>query len=220
MTDRDHATDTLQSYPNLAKGFCHTKSWLFEKGFQNTFGKFWVRSINGFIYMVRCHRRYTLCHILEFHTCLGQNFMVLGTNSLILKEELMPITFSVDPEGGYYIAKFIGKVSNKELTDSWQNFYESGKWIPGLNALGDLSESDLSEITLKGLRYFTDYIDNINKIHHTLFYKLAMYAPDDLPFGISRMYDAVLDDSSKEMKIFKDIKEAEFWVSTKSTDKS
>lgn len=124
----------------------------------------------------------------------------------------MPITFSVNQKDGYFNSKFAGKVSDGDLLASWRRFCESGEWTPELNLLVDLTESNLSGVTLDGIQDLSNYIDSFIKKHSVPFYKVAIYAPNDLPFGLSRMYEATADYSSREIKIFRDLSEAKLWL--------
>lgn len=60
----------------------------------------------------------------------------------------MPITFSVNQDDGYLTAAYTGKITDDDLLDSWTDFFQGGNWVPGLNELVDLSQADLTGITV------------------------------------------------------------------------
>lgn len=63
----------------------------------------------------------------------------------------MPISFTINHEQGYFISKYVGKLTDDELVESYKNFSEGDDWIPGLNELADLSEMDATIVTTDGI---------------------------------------------------------------------
>ncbi len=123
----------------------------------------------------------------------------------------MGVEFTIIQEKGYYLSKFIGKVTDKELLESYKNFFMDGGWIPGLNELADLSDLDSTELTSQGLEKLSDFIENKCKSFNVR-PKSAVFAPRDLEFGLARMYEAranIFEDN----RVFRDKQEAINWLS-------
>ena len=129
----------------------------------------------------------------------------------------MPVTFTVESDKGYFLSTYSGKLSEKELLRSWDQFFENGLWKPGLKELVDLSLAHPGDITgdfIRRLAHFTNYFyagKSINTV------KVAIYAPEDIDFGLSRMYETLTDTSAEEVMVFRDRQKAELWLSEEST---
>jgi hypothetical protein len=126
--------------------------------------------------------------------------------------EYMPIEFQLQKRDGYFTAKWLGKVSDSESFNSYKDFYEGPEWSPDLNELGDLSKSDMSSITADGLRSLGVLVENHFINHNVDSSKTAVYSPNDLPFGLARIYQTWVDQSAENVKVFRDLKDAELWL--------
>ena len=124
----------------------------------------------------------------------------------------MSITFTINHKDGYFVSSLKGSVTDDELLNSIKSFYESELWIPGMNELFDLSECDASQITAEGLERLAVYTEQIYRKNEVEFMKTAVYAPKDLPFGLSRMYEVMIDESPESFYVFKDIDKAKRWL--------
>jgi len=124
----------------------------------------------------------------------------------------MPIEFTVNHESSYFTTKYIGKVSEDEVIDLYTTFFEDDGWAPGLNELVDHSELDGSNLNGDGLRKIAMFASYFYKEHNISNVKTAIFAPKDLPFGLSRIYDVMTDDSPEEVGVFRDMQEAKSWL--------
>ncbi|WP_455375273.1 hypothetical protein [Kaarinaea lacus] len=127
----------------------------------------------------------------------------------------MPITFTVNNADKYFVSSFKGAVTDDELVNSFIEFYESEQWTPGMNELTDLSEGDASQITTKGLQKLAVVTEQIFLKHEVKYSKTAVYAPKDLAYGLSRMYEVMIDESPEHFCVFRDIDEAKKWLTDK-----
>jgi hypothetical protein len=124
----------------------------------------------------------------------------------------MPIIFSINHESGYSISKFEGRISDEELLKAYEDFYMGEYWRPNQNELVDLSNADLTEITTEGMRCLSKFAESVFKAHNILSVKTALYAPKDLLFGLSRIYEVISNGSPENVKVFRDILEAKIWL--------
>lgn len=131
----------------------------------------------------------------------------------------MPITFSINHKDGYSIAKFDTRISDEELLNAYKAFYTGKDWRPGQNELVDFSDVDLEEITIKGMINLAEFAESVFKAHNIPSVKTAIYAPKDLTFGLSRMYEAISFESPENVRVFRDILEAEMWLKKENTEK-
>jgi len=127
----------------------------------------------------------------------------------------MSITFTVNNKDKYFTSFFKGLVTDDELLNSFIAFYESEQWLPGMNELTDLSEGDASQITTDGLRKLAVFTEQIFRKNEVEFSKTAVYAPKDLAYGLSRMYEVMIDESPENFQVFRDIDKAKRWLTNK-----
>ncbi|MDP6634984.1 MAG: hypothetical protein QGG42_08815 [Phycisphaerae bacterium] len=122
----------------------------------------------------------------------------------------MPIIFTVHPDDGYYTAKYIGVVTDTGMMEDFRSFLSSGDWYPGLNELADLSEADVSAVTMPGIKNLSALIAGILQ-EHNFSPRVAVYAPRDLPYGLARVY-SVHAETFETHCVFRDITEAREWL--------
>lgn len=126
----------------------------------------------------------------------------------------MPVTFSTNHEDGYFVSKFKETISVEELLHNYRDYFLGGEWIPGLNELVDMSDADMREITTEGTERIVALYESLLKTHKILSVKTAVYAPEDLPFGISRMYSMIaeISESPENVAVFRNFLEAKEWL--------
>jgi len=124
----------------------------------------------------------------------------------------MPITFSMNKKDGYFLCTYSGKISDQTLMDAWKAFYEGDEWIPGTNELSDLSDANPTGVTSEGLRSLAAYAKLMHAKHQVSSIKIALYAPQKVQYGLSRIYSALTYDSPENIEVFDDMEEAIKWV--------
>ena len=124
----------------------------------------------------------------------------------------MPITFSRNHSDGYVEIKYNGQISDSDLLSTYKSYFGSDDAIPVLNDLTDLSEADLSILSSNAIQELADYIIHSYKRSGITSFKTAIYAPDDLGFGLSRMYAAISYERPQHIEIFKDREKAIQWL--------
>lgn len=124
----------------------------------------------------------------------------------------MPITFSFCREDGYVTVVYSGRFGDTEMLNSWKKLYEDKEWVPGLNELVDCSQVTETDVTSDGLRRLAEYTNVVFGTHGISSVKVAIYAPTNIPFGMSRIYEANASDSSEKVRVFKSLHEAISWI--------
>lgn len=127
----------------------------------------------------------------------------------------MSIDFKFCKEDGYVIFMYNERFNNTELLAAWKNLYENSDWSPGLNELIDCSRVNGTDVTNDGLRSLAKYTKSIFSKYSIRSKKVAIYAPKDLSFGMSRMYQAMSDDTIETVRVFKSMQEAMSWIKEK-----
>ena len=124
----------------------------------------------------------------------------------------MPITFERNHDDGYLEIKYKGQISDSELINSYKSYFSSDDAIPVLNDLTDLSEADLTNLSTDAIRELADYIIRLYKETGIKSLKTAIYAPESLQFGLSRIYNAISFENPQDMKLFRDREKAIQWL--------
>jgi len=123
----------------------------------------------------------------------------------------MPVIFKVNNKCGYFIATWEGIITDSELLSAYKNFVESDEWSPGLNELADLSKTNFEKLSSNGLQALGTYAEQVY-LNNNSSIKTAAYCPNDLPFGIARIYEAWSHDSLENVKVFRERHIAETWL--------
>ena len=130
----------------------------------------------------------------------------------------MPITFAMNHDGGYLEILYKGQISDAELLSAYKSYFDSDEAISVVNDLTDLSEADLSALSSDAIRELADYIINAYKKSGIASLKTAIYAPDPLKFGLSRMYANISFDTPQHIEIFQEREKAIQWLTQADID--
>jgi hypothetical protein len=132
----------------------------------------------------------------------------------------MPVRFTVKPEAGYFEVEYTGIIDDEVMLQAWSDFFDKGDWLPGLNELTDLSKADFSKLTNSVLEELAGFLKNKYQEHGLELVKVAVYAPNPLAFGISRVYGAHTSDSPEDLHWFNSREDALAWVTAPIMQKS
>ena len=124
----------------------------------------------------------------------------------------MPITFTVNDEYGYFFSKYSGQLSLEDIVLAHEAFFKSGQWNPTLNALVDLYDADFTESSNQTIRKLAQYFESILHAHKANNLKSAIYAPQDFPYGLARVYEAMTALAPWSVRVFRDLQEAKAWL--------
>lgn len=123
----------------------------------------------------------------------------------------MPISMTVFPDEGYYVARFVGQITDDELNDVFLEFHATHD-VTGLHVFADLGEADFSLVTSEGVSRHAQNLLTVYPENSDVIVRSAVYAPHNLAFGMSRMYLAQADDVSQNVRIFRNRDEAMAWM--------
>ncbi|MBU4318330.1 MAG: hypothetical protein KKF30_13795 [Proteobacteria bacterium] len=124
----------------------------------------------------------------------------------------MPILFTVNQDKGYFTARYVGTITEEDVLRENALFLSSGEWHPGLNALVDLSEADLSVAHNPVIKRVAQYFENVLRANHANSVKTAIYAPSDFPYAIARIYEVMTEQSPQTVQVYREISEAKTWL--------
>lgn len=130
----------------------------------------------------------------------------------------MPVSYDYDEENRYLHTRFWGVVTDDDIVRQARAVAEDVRVKPGTKELVDLSGVEGVEASSQSLRSIVYYdLRGSEKFHG---HKTAIYAPEDLPFGMSRIYEALSDvsEAPSRIRVFRTIEEARGWLEEKSVD--
>lgn len=122
----------------------------------------------------------------------------------------MPIKFYVDQAKDLSTFLVNGPMRLDEVYEAIKRFYRNTYPPPTKNILCDFRNASVDEIQpdeAEELAFFATNIDNGKKIG-----RAAIVAPDDLIFGISRIFGAFINNNLVELDVFRNFDEAYKWV--------
>lgn len=126
----------------------------------------------------------------------------------------MSITFKINNENNYFISAWEGSLTDYGVYESYKKFLTSNEWSKDLNELVDLSNANFKNITSQGLAELAKFVEKHFTMHKVTSSKTAVYSPNDLPFGMARVYEAWTDESPEALKVFRVKKEALNWLAS------
>jgi len=122
----------------------------------------------------------------------------------------VPILHRYDPSLCTLFLEFRGEVSEAELLETASKLATDGAIPPGHRELVDLSRLEQTDVTSGALRRVARiYADTDHRPGDS---QVAIVAPGDLFFGLSRMYEAYRDGAGLRMRIFRSLAEARTWL--------
>ena len=123
----------------------------------------------------------------------------------------MPILHSINEELGLVISSWVGEISDADLLPSYKKLYENKIWKPGFNEIVDVRNAQVKSVTSKGLLQLSDLVKSYVK-EKGIEFKTAIIAPEDLQFGLSRVYEAISHESPEKIMVFRDLNDAFDWL--------
>ncbi len=128
----------------------------------------------------------------------------------------MPIKFDVNHAQTYYRAKWQGQITDEDLINAYKAFFAGQEWVPGYNSVVDMSELDATALTTGGVRALASLVKTTFEPHN-IHPKIAVYAPYDLPYGLSRMYSVEVN-TFETHRTFRDMEELFEWLRSSSEE--
>ena len=125
----------------------------------------------------------------------------------------MPIETTIDVEKGLIIRKVIGKFLISDLEAAYAYSFEHPDYKPSMNALWDLHESDIAGVSSEELTEAVQLVQSVSDKRGSNF-KVAFVAPDEVSYGITRMFEAYGNDLGFQMSSFRNMDDAKIWLET------
>jgi len=123
----------------------------------------------------------------------------------------MPILFTIYEEHGFFLSTWVGDISDSDLLSTYKQLFESEDYQPGFHEIADMRNVQMGGVTTQGLRRLASMVERYLAGQCEGF-KTAIIAPKDLPFGLSRQYEFLSDESPERVMVFREPKEALKWI--------
>jgi hypothetical protein len=127
------------------------------------------------------------------------------------EEKSMPVKYYFKPEANLIICVHSAQVSNAEFVKSYHALLENKMYDPSMNLLVDLRRADSSlrnrDALVKLARFVKSKYASVD-----LLPKIGVLAPQDLSFGLARMYEAMSDAIPWDFGVFRTLEEVLVWL--------
>ena len=122
----------------------------------------------------------------------------------------MPVRYRVDTALGVVFAEASGPVRDEDLLDYARKMAGDPQLRSGLRELIDLRGADLRAITSEAVREVAAIFAAHDSTSPTG--RIAIVAPADSSYGLSRMYQAYREPAPVDLRVFREIGEARAWL--------
>ena len=122
----------------------------------------------------------------------------------------MTTRYEYDPATRIVRIEISGEVGEGELVDLAQKLASDESFAPGHGELVDLSDVRHTDVSAPVLRQVAGIFASTDR--HATRTRVAVCAPADLVFGLSRMYEAFREPSGLQLRVFRTLGEAERWL--------
>lgn len=123
----------------------------------------------------------------------------------------MPISFAIHEEQGLFVSRWVGAISDSDLIPSYDRLFANEKYQPGFHELVDLRNANMAGVTVDGSRGLARMVESYLAGKCGSF-RTAVIAPEDLSFGIARIYGAVAEESPEDVMVFRELTDALEWI--------
>ncbi len=110
-----------------------------------------------------------------------------------------------------FVSSWEGELSDSDLLAAYKQLLDSEQYKPGFHEIADLRNAQLATVTADGLRELnTMVVDRLTGKSDD--FKTAIIAPENLPFGFSRLYEAYSQESPENVTVFREVSKALQWI--------
>lgn len=122
----------------------------------------------------------------------------------------MPIQTTIDCSKGLIQTRASGRVTGKDLIGYYKGLRAHPDFRSNLNEIFDASQVDDIDVTAADIRHLSSVTQAFTSVGVSI--KVAIVAPGDLEFGMSRMYEMLQAQSINALKVFRERALAEEWI--------
>jgi hypothetical protein len=136
---------------------------------------------------------------------------VCAQHPQIAHNRRVPIEYHLDEEISAVVAEVEGIVGDDELLDYTRRIFNDAAARRVDHELFDITRAAKeSKVTAEGIRKIAEFWTS--EYANMAGGKLALVAPVELAFGLSRMYQGLRDDGPDHIRVFRDREAARQWL--------
>jgi hypothetical protein len=123
----------------------------------------------------------------------------------------VPASTEFHPDRNLIVHRIHGEFTTKLFRATLNEELNHPEFRPAMNGLWDLTHADASKVTADDIQAMVRHMrQNIQRRGSG--YRVAIVAPDDLAFGLSRMYETQTANLDREIRVVRDEATAEAWL--------
>jgi hypothetical protein len=126
----------------------------------------------------------------------------------------MPLITSIDEEAGLATHTITGELSLEEVMQAMVTLFTSPKFRPDMAILVDISCGSAKTLSQEDIDEFVNLTRAMGEKRGSG--RSAILAAKDLDYGIGRIIQALLDDTPRALRVFRDRDVAIHWLLEKS----
>lgn len=123
----------------------------------------------------------------------------------------MPIETQIFPKNNLMIRTVSGVLTIQDVLSAIDNIQTDKNFIKDMHAIWDFSNANLSQGTVDEISKIIECL-KINLNSRGSKYKIAIVAPEDLNYGLSRMFEAYGGELPLPIGIHRNIDDAYHWL--------
>ena len=127
----------------------------------------------------------------------------------------MAIHFKIFENFNLVVSRWDGIIKTDDVIPSYKKLFEDEKWKPRFNEIIDLRNAGMHELKSEDLQQINKSIENY---YEGIPINVAVIAPNDLSFGMARIYEVYAYDSSECVKVFRKVHDALNWIGMKDEE--
>jgi hypothetical protein len=122
----------------------------------------------------------------------------------------MPITYRIDPKRNLVIVEAKGVLHAEDYIEARTRLADDSRLLPGMDQLLDFRNVEQHDMTIE---LYSRFI-GLERVLQERFgaYRLAVVTRSDLHFGFTRMFMVEMGSGSSNVRVFREMEEAEKWL--------
>ena len=123
----------------------------------------------------------------------------------------MPVKNQIDLENNLIVRTVSGRLTTAEVLNAFNGSLNDKNFVKDMHVIWDVSKADVRQVSADAINTIVEHIKaHLNNRGSN--YKIAIVAPEDLNFGISRMFATYGSDLPVSIGIHRDIDDAYRWL--------
>jgi len=123
----------------------------------------------------------------------------------------MPIEVKIFKEDQLLLSSFVQEVTNYEMISSYEKLMKTNEFFTVNKELVDMRDCSLADISKEAFLSLSSLVESyLNEKY--LDFKTAIVAPEDLSYGLSKLYESYSEHSPETIMVFREAKDALEWL--------